>query len=131
MAHGFSFLVRDRPTKKRGTQMRCSTAGLVVGISLALAAHAEGGAVIIESVDATKGLVVLRIANAPGPITVKLVGHALPLKLASQEGRGLAAHLPPGLADGSYRLRIEGLRDEPQEAAFTLGVIGPFIDEKH
>jgi hypothetical protein len=111
--------------------MRCSIVGLLVATCLGSAVQAEGSAALIESLDARQGWVMLRIANAAGPITVRLVGYEQALQVVSMDARNLTARLPLGLADGSYRLRIEGIkRDEPQEAAFTIGVIGPFLDDK-
>jgi hypothetical protein len=65
-------------------------------------------------------------------LTVFLAGNAKPLAVLGVADRRIKVQLPPALPDGSYRLLIHGLRDgTPDELVFTIGVVGPYLDETH
>jgi len=63
-------------------------------------------------------------------LTVFLAGNDKPLTVLGVVDRRIQVQLPSALPDGSYRLLIHGLRDgAPDEFVFTIGVVGPHLDE--
>lgn len=78
------------------------------------------------------GLLTVHCSNFHGEGVVKLAlnGYAEPLEPHSMSKGQIKARLPARMRPGSYVLRIHGLKAESvDEVSFTIGPVGPVLDE--
>ena len=77
---------------------------------------------------------VLRIEgrNFRVPLKLAVNGQAEPLVVLSISDREITARVPAAMRDGSYSLLlVHGAGGkEHEELSLTIGVVGPFLDEK-
>jgi hypothetical protein len=96
----------------------------------AFAAHASDDEAFIEVVVQQRTITLRLDRPVSAAVSMGLVGHSEPLKFDRIADRVLRAELPEALGDGVHRLRVRGITGASfADIPFTIGVVGPFIDE--
>ena len=79
--------------------------------------------------DGKPQVTVVSAAPLESGVRVLLQGRTDPLRVVQVNGASLTVELPAALPDGAYRLHV--LRPSAvEEIDFTLGVVGPVLDDK-
>jgi hypothetical protein len=108
---------------------------LAFGVVLAGIAQAQTLMPAIERIvaDPHSRLLTISGVHFTRPVSLNVNGEAEELTLISVNGRELRAILPSHVRDGTYLLRLMHGAERPRliEAPFTIGPVGPVLDEKH